>query len=146
MAKKASRSKGVRPVRSARWTVSSDEFRRFCEADVRIAAETRHANFYEPPSTIPAEGMEVMFADDGVLIGEGYFTLSISHGRCVYSVRSIASGVPMIEFETVLTTKVRTSSASIGTARTRERLRVPVAANATSGANNVVRKFDVALA
>ncbi len=130
----------------ARWTVSADEFRRFCEADARIGAETRTSNFYEPPRTIPAEGVEVIFSDDGVLIGEGFFPLSTTGGRRVHRVRSIAPGSPMIEFGTVLETRARTSSVTTSAVRSAETLRVPVATNATVQADGVVRRFDIAIA
>jgi len=130
----------------ARWTVSADEFRRFCERDARIGAESRTTNFYEPPRTVPAEGVEVIFSDDGVLIGEGYFPLSTTGARRVHRVRSIASGSPMIEFGTILETRARTSSVTTSAVRSAATLRVPVATDATVAADNVVRRFDVALA
>ncbi len=67
----------------ARWTVSADEFGRFCEEDARVESETRNSNFYKPPGTIPATGVEVIFSDDAVLIGDGYFPLSTTRGRRV---------------------------------------------------------------
>lgn len=130
----------------ARWTVSADEFRRFCEADARIDAETRTTNFYEPPRTTPAEGVEVIFSADGVLIGEGYFPLSTVDGRRVHRVHAITRGAPMIEFGTMLETRVRTSGAGMQTVRTAETLRVPVASDATIRADDVVRRFDAAIA
>ncbi len=131
---------------TARWTVSADEFRRFCDEDARIAAETRYSNFYEPPRTIPAEGVEVIFSDDGVLIGDGYFPLSLIGGRRVHRVRFIASSSPMIEFATILETRVRTSSMTTSAVRTAETLRVPVASSARVDAEDVVRAFNGAMA
>lgn len=130
----------------ARWTVSPDEFRQFCEADARVAAETRTNNFYEPPSTVPAEGVEVIFSDDGVLIGDGYFPLSTTGGRRVHRVRLLASGSPMIEFGTMLETRVRTSSVTTQAVRTAETLRVPVTNDARVHAEEVVRRFNDAVA
>ncbi len=130
----------------ARWTVSVDEFRRFCEAEARIATETRTINFYEPPSTVPAEGMEVIFSDDGVLIGDGYFPLSTTGGRRVHRVRLLTSGSLMIEFGTMLETRVRTSSVTTQAVRTAETLRVPVANDPRAQAEQVVRRFNDAVA
>jgi hypothetical protein len=141
----------VRAMRSGtsaigRWTVSADEFRRFCEVDARVESETRTSNFFEPPGTVPAKGVEVIFSDDAVLIGDGYFPLSTTGGRRVNRVRSIASNPPMIEFGTILETRARTSSVTTKSVRTAETLRVPVATDAASQAEQVVRRFDVAIA
>lgn len=130
----------------ARWTVSPDEFRRFLDADARIESDTRASNFLKPPGTIPAKGVEVIFSDDGVLIGDGYFPLSTTGGRRVHRVRSIASHPPMIEFGMILETRARTSSATTRAIRTAETLRVPVASDAAIQADNVVRRFEVAIA
>ena len=102
-------------------------------------------NFYRPPRTIPTEGVEVIFSREGVLIGDGYFPLSMSGGRRVESVNSIASDSPAIEFGTVLITAVRTSSAGARSIRIAEKLRVPVAPSAIRQADEVVRHFQAAL-
>ena len=73
----------------ARWTVSADEYRLFSKADAQLEAETRTTNFYEPLRTVPASGVEVIFASDAVLIGDGYFPLSTIGGRRVHRVRII---------------------------------------------------------
>ena len=130
----------------ARWTVSADEFRRFCDADTRFGAETYTTNFYEPPRTIPTQGVEVIFSDDGVLIGDGYFPLSVTRGRRVNRVRFVNAGAPMVEFGTILGTRVRTSSTTNAGVRTAETLRVPVASDATYQAHDVVGRFDLAIA
>lgn len=130
----------------ARWTVSADEFRQFQEADARMEAESRTTNFYEPPRPVPSDGVEVIFSNDGVLIGEGYFPLSTTSGRRVTRVHTITRGSPMIEFGTMLSTRVRTSSASMQTVRIAETLRVPVASDSLRQANDVARQFDIAIA
>ena len=130
----------------ARWTVSADEFRRFREADTRIEAASRTPNFYEPPPAIPAEGMEVIFSDSGVLIGDGYFPLSTVDGRRVHRVHTTGSGSPMIEFGMIMETRVRTSGASMQAVRTADTLRVPVATDAMRQADGVVRRFELAIA
>lgn len=130
----------------ARWTVSADEFRRFCDADARVEAETRTANFLKLPSAIPENGVEIIFATDGVLIGDGYFPLSTTKGRRVHRVRSIATNPPMIEFAMILETRARTSSTTSAAVRTTDTLRVPVASDAVREADQVVRQFDVAIA
>ena len=130
----------------ARWTVSADEFRRFLEADARIEAASRTPNFYDPPANIPAEGMEVIFSDSGVLIGDGYFPLSTIGGRRVHRVHTTTSGAPMIEFGMILESRARTSSTTNTAVRSADTLRVPVAADATRMADGVLRRFEYAIA
>ncbi|HEX4933553.1 MAG TPA: hypothetical protein VFV33_10275, partial [Gemmatimonadaceae bacterium] len=126
----------------ARWTVPAEQFARFCEGDERIAAESFSPNFYKPPDAVPAGGVEVIFAEDGVLIGGGYFPLSATGGRRVTRVRYLASNPPAIEFGTIMSGLVRTSSATMAARRTAETLRVPVATDATVQAADVVRRFE----
>ncbi|HRE83234.1 MAG TPA: hypothetical protein PLN52_19475, partial [Opitutaceae bacterium] len=91
-------------------------------------------NFYRPPGVISPDGVDVIFARDGVLIGDGYFPLSMRRGRRVESVKAIASSPPVIEFGTTMKIAVRTSSATTRTVRTSEKLRVPVAPDALAQA------------
>lgn len=126
----------------ARWTLPADQFNRFCEEKQRIPARSILTNFYKPPKTIPAAGVEVIFSDDGVLIGDGYLPLSTRRGRRVQSVRYINSDTPSIEFGTVLNTAVRTSSVTVDNLRTAEALRVPVARDAANQADEVVRRYQ----
>lgn len=126
----------------ARWTLPPAQFDRFRDEEQRIPAGSIMTNFYEPPKTTPAEGVEVIFSDEGVLIGGGYFPLSTSGGRRLQSVRYIPSHPPSIEFGTVIRTSVRTSSVTTPTYRTAEALRVPVSSDATMQAGHVVRRYQ----
>lgn len=126
----------------ARWTLPAEQFNRFCEEEQRIPAGSIKINFYKPPKAIPAGGLEVIFSDDGVLIGGGYFPLSTTGGRRLKSVRYIASNPPSIEFGTVMNTMVRTSSATTNSLRTAETLRVPVATDAAKQAVEVVHRYQ----
>lgn len=126
----------------ARWTLPAGQFKRFCEEEKHIPARSIMVNFYEPPKAVPAEGVEVIFSDGGVLIGDGYFPLSTKGGRRLQSVRHIASDPPSIEFGTVMNTTVRTSSATISSHRTVGSLRVPVAADAKKQAGEVVDRYQ----
>jgi len=130
----------------ARWTVPVEEFTRFCDEEQRISAGSIAVNFYRPPKAIPAGGVDVIFSDDGVLIGDGYFPLSTTRGRRVQNVRYIASDPPSIEFATVLKTAVRTSSATMSTQRIAETLRVPVATDARRQAGEVVHRYQTVIA
>lgn len=129
----------------ARWRLTAEQFRSFCEEEERVPAGIL-TNFYQPPKVIAPEGVEVIFGRDGVLIGDGYFPLSVKRGRRVERVSAIASDPPVIEFSTVLNAAVRTSSASVRTIRISEKLRVPVAPDALSQAEDVVRHYLAALA
>lgn len=130
----------------ARWTLTAEQFRRFCEEEQRVPASSIMTNFYQPPQAIPAEGVHVIFARDGVLIGDGYFPLSTTRGRRVERVEYLASGAPAIEFGTVMNSTVRTSSAGVKTVRISEKLRVPVAPDALAQAGEVVRHYQAVIA
>jgi hypothetical protein len=129
----------------ARWTLPAEQFARFCEEDRRVPARSIMTNYYKPPKTIPAEGVEVIFADNGVLIGGGYFPLSIIGGRCLQSVRYVDSDPPSLEFAMAMRTTVRTSSATMDSVRTAETLRVPVATDATRQAAEVARRYQAVI-
>lgn len=126
----------------ARWTVPSDQFKRFCEQDRSIPASSVMTNFYLPPQTVPEAGVEVIFSDHGVLIEDGYFPLSVYGGRRVRGVRYVASDPPSLEFSMTLTTQVRTSSATTQSRRSAVMLRVPVATDAVEQADAVVRRYQ----
>ncbi|MEO7243862.1 MAG: hypothetical protein ABIX12_01755 [Rubrivivax sp.] len=126
----------------ARWTLPAEQFNRFREEQQRIPAGSIMTNFYKPPKTTPAGAVEVIFSEDGVMIGGGYFPLSTTGGRRLQSVRYIASNPPSIEFGTVINTMARTSSTTINSYRTAEALRVPVSTDATKQAGEVVHRYQ----
>lgn len=130
---------------TARWTVSADEFKRFCEADRRNPAGSVMTNFYKPPPSIPADGVEVVFSDTGVMIGDGYFPLSATRGRRLEGVHEVVSDPPSIEFTTAFKGLVRTSSTTYESTRTVHLLRVPVASDAQTEAGAVVRSYQTIL-
>lgn len=129
----------------ARWTVPAEEFKRFCEEEARVPARSIMVNFYKPPRNIPPEGVEVVFSDEGVLIGDGYFPLSITRGRRVGNVRRVASDPSTIEFGMTMTAMARTSSATVDSSTVYENLRVPVASDAERLAAEVVRRYEARL-
>ena len=126
----------------ARWTLPAEVFSRFAEEEQRIPAKSIMTNFYKPPKTTPAGGVEVIFSDDGVLIGGGYFPLSTTGGRRLQSVRYIASDPPSIEFGTVMNASAQTSSTTISSHRLSESLRVPVSPDAGKQAGEVVDRYQ----
>ncbi|MEO8367194.1 MAG: hypothetical protein ABI538_13420 [Pseudoxanthomonas sp.] len=138
---------GMRSGRDAiaRWTVPANEFNRFREGEARIPKRSVMVNFYKPPHYIPEGGVEVVFSNRGVLIGDGYFPLSSRRGRRIESVRHVDSNPPSIEFSLAMTSPVRTSSVTVDNVRATHALRVPVAADATRQASEVVRCYQAIL-
>jgi hypothetical protein len=126
----------------ARWTVPAEQFDRFREEERCIPSSSIMTNFYKPPQRTPAEGVEVIFAENGVLIGGGYFPLSITGGRRLEGVRYVDSSPPSIEFSTAMTAMARTSSTTIDSSRMVQKLRIPVATEATRDADEVVRRYQ----
>jgi hypothetical protein len=129
----------------ARWVVPAGQFRAFCEEEACIPAGSVAVNFYRPPRTVPEQGVEVIFSDRGVLIDGGFFPLSVHDGRSLQSVRYNAPWPPSLEFGLLLTTTVRTSSASMRTVRASQALRIPVAMDARGQADTVVDHFQAVL-
>ena len=143
-------SRAVRDMRNgqhmiARWVVPTVQFSRFCENDRRIPAGSIMTNFYKPPRKVPAEGLEVIFATDGVLIGGGYFPLSVAGGRRLHGVRTVASDPPTIEFETIMKAKTGNSRGTVDTHDILETLRIPAPHDATSQVGAVLRHYQAAL-
>src|SRR5690606_3244681 len=123
-------SRVVRDMRNgqrmiARWVVPAEQFSRFCENDRRIPPGSITTNFYRPPRKVPAEGVDVIFAPDGVLIGDGYFPLSVTGGRRLQTVRTVASDPPTIEFETIMNAMTGNSRGTVDTSGLLETLRIP---------------------
>ncbi|HWL62253.1 MAG TPA: hypothetical protein VNQ32_05635 [Steroidobacteraceae bacterium] len=125
----------------ASWSVPAREFARFCEREQAIPARSILVNYYKPPAATPAEGVEVVFSDRGVLIGGGYFPLSVRGGRRVQSVEHVAGDPPAIQFGMGLHTSARTSSATVEGQHRLLLLRVPVALSARGQASEVADRF-----
>ena len=98
-------------------------------------------NYYRPPESIQEAGVEVRFADSGVLIGEGYFPLSATGSRRVECVRHAEAVPDALEFSIGLVSRARTSSVTSQSTRTLYVLRVPVARDAGHAANAVLRHY-----
>ena len=129
----------------ARWMVPAKQFHDFCAEEQRIAANSVMINFYRPPRDVPADGVEVIFSDRGVLIGGGWFPLSVTGGRALQGVRYNAAYPPTIEFELLLVTRARTSSTTIATRRELQSLRVPVAMEARGQVDAVLDRYQAAI-
>jgi hypothetical protein len=129
----------------ARWTVPVDAFNRFRENEAEHAA-AGHPNDYKLPRITPPQGVKVIFATDGVIIGDTFFglaTTGLAHIRQI----GIVPGDPMcIGFQTALTTGRVWSSggATFGTAL--GLLRIPVASGSRQEADAVLDHYTAALA
>lgn len=143
-------SRAVRDMRNgqrmiARWVVPAAQFSRFCENDRRIPPGSVMTNFYRPPRKVPVEGVEVIFAPDGVLIGGGYFPLSVTGGRRLQAVRTVYSDPPTIEFETIMNARTGNSRGTVNTSGLLETLRIPTTQDAAGQVGVVLRHFQAAL-
>ncbi len=143
-------SRVVRDMRNgqrviARWVVPAAQFSRFCENDRRIPPGSIMTNFYRPPKKVPVEGADVIFASDGVLIGGGYFPLSVAGGRRLHAVRTVASDPPTIEFETIMNARTGNSRGTVDTSGLLETLRIPATHDAAGQVGAVLRHYRAAL-
>jgi hypothetical protein len=134
----------IRAMRSgrtaiARWTLTPEEFARWREIDRRFA-ERGEANDYRAPKHVPAEGLDVIFSDSGVLIGGHYFGLATTGLNHFTSIRSIDSDPPMIAFGTVETRATNLSVVRVWKAQ--GTLRVPVARTAAAQGQKVALRYQ----
>jgi len=109
----------------ARWTVSPEELAAFAENNkARDALGPSYSNDWSPPRKIPAEGIEVKFDPDGVLVGGTYFGL-VTTGMFKFEGVQILPENPLaIEFGTVATTFSNATTIHVRT--TRGVLRLPI--------------------
>jgi hypothetical protein len=128
-----------------RWTVPADAFDRFRENEVGHVANG-HPNDYKLPRRTPPEGIEVIFAADGVIVGDTFFglaTTGLSHFRQV----GIVPGNPLcIGFQTALVTGRQRSSGTPAFSTVLGVLRIPVANSAHPEAKAVIDHYIAALA
>ena len=129
----------------ARWTVPADEFDRFRANEAGHAA-IGHPNDYKPPRRTPPGGIEVIFAKDGMIIGDTYFglaTTGLSHIRQA----GIVPGDPLcLGFQTAMTTGRAASSGTPSFSTVLGLLRIPVANAAHPEAKAVLDHYIAALA
>lgn len=129
----------------ARWTVPAEAVDRFRRNEANHAAEG-HPNDYKLPGRTPPQGLEVIFATDGVVIGDTFFGLATT-GLANIRQAGIVPGEPLcLGFRTSITTGRIQSS---GTPRIRNvlgLLRIPVADSAHAQAKTVLDHYIAALA
>lgn len=122
----------------ARWTVTAAELAEFAAHDsVRNALGGENRNAWTPPAAPPASGLEIIFATDGVLVGDSYFPLVTTGLVTIGSVQLLAESAPAIAFRIVTTWRhehrVRTAHGA---------LRLPVSRLAGAEAARVVHHFE----
>ncbi len=121
----------------ARWLVPPEACEAFRAADL-ARTEQGMKNDYRLPRRIPHAGLEVIFSNDAVLIGNFFYGLS-SSGIARFQGAKLLSGTPMLEFDTgMLRARVEPRVKiydAIGV------LRVPVSPMASDDARRVVRHF-----
>lgn len=134
------RGKGV----IARWTVSPSQLEGFREAEKVLPPHTGR-NAYKVPKKTPPEGIEVIFADDAVIVGDTYFGLS-STGMLSFHEVGIRPGNPMsFEFRLKLFFMRKSSGGGIITSQIPYVVRAPIATTATEEANRVLEHFRAIL-
>lgn len=138
---------GYRVVRDLRvgrtlfrgWTVSPADYDRFRGGDAALAPQ-RGPSDYRPLATTPAEGVEVAFSRDGLLIGGRYFVLAATGLQRFESATMIRSDPSMLQFGIVTTSVNRFSSRLV-----RSVLRVPLSSGALGEAEAVLAHYQAVL-
>lgn len=125
----------------ARWTVSAADFDAFRENDrQRNGLGLAYINDYRVPKKTPAAGVDVHFAEDGVLVGDTYFGL-VSTGMFTFEGVQMLPGSPLaLEFGTaaLLVSNVTT----VRIRKDRGVLRIPVGRLAVADAQRVLAHFS----
>ena len=142
---------GVRVMRAmrrgegeiARWTVSPDALDAFRKNEERRKA-LGDRNDYKLPARNPSGGLQVIFAADGVLVGDTYFGLASTGLSYFRSVQVLPENPLCIEFGTALVSGSNLSVPRLYTAT--GVLRIPVSRTATAQAKKVLAHFAKVLA
>lgn len=121
-----------------RWTVTAADFAEFAASDkARNTRGGEYLNDWSPSREPPSSGIEVIFVADGVLVGDTYFTLSITGLFRFTGVRMLSESPPAIAFRTIMTWANRFSvRTTVG------ELRIPVSRLAGAEAAKVVAHFE----
>ena len=123
----------------ARWTVAPATFELFRDREEQLRA-VGDDNDYRVPRQTPAAGLEILFSEDSVLIGDTFFGLA-STGMSRFRGVSLLPGSPScLAFQTVMTGATNLSTIRIyhvpGT------LRIPIAHNAGAAAARVLAHYQ----
>jgi len=80
----------------ARWTILPSEVEAFRTAEAGRKGDSH--NLYRVPKSLPPEGIEVIFSEDAVMIGDDFFGLSVTGVVSFKSVMARAGNPLCIEF------------------------------------------------
>lgn len=128
----------------ARWTVTPDTFERFREDELRREDEDG-PNDWRLPRRTPEGGVEVIFTEDAVLVGETLFGLASAGLAHVWSFQTLADNPLALRFDTAMTTSAWSSSGSRLVTRSGV-LRIPVATGSNEDLARVVEHYRLVLA
>lgn len=128
-----------------RWTVAADQFKRFRANEARHAREG-HPNVYTPPRRTPAEGVEIIFTADAVLIGDTFFGLATTGVQHIRQA-GIVPGDPLcLGFQTAILTGRQYATGVTTFRMAKGLLRIPVPDAAHADAKRVLDHYTAALA
>ena len=128
----------------ARWTVGAEVLDQFRD-DERRRVAAGDDNDWRTPRTSPAAGVEVIFAEDAVLVGDTLFGLASTGIAHVRAVETLADSPLTLRFETAMTAVE--GAGRNGSIVTRfGSLRIPVAPGANEALQRVVGHYRLVLA
>ncbi|MET0181074.1 MAG: hypothetical protein ABW194_11430 [Novosphingobium sp.] len=141
--------RGLRAVRAARagrrtlarWTVTPEEMAQFRVDDAaRNTLGPAYRNRWKPPRRAPAEGLDIIFTTDAVVVGGSLFPLVTTGGFRFAGVQVLPGRPLAIEFGVVETSV--TAEPSLSVWRDQAVLRLPVARRARDDLPGVLRHFQ----
>lgn len=121
-----------------RWAVTAAELADFAANDDAHNARGReHLNMWRRPRKLPAQGLDIIFVTDGVLVGDTYFALITTGLFKITGVRMLSESPPAIAFRTVATwVYEHRSHTAVGA------LRIPVSRAAGAAAARVLGHYE----
>ena len=120
-----------------RWTVSATELSEFVDNNAaRSALGTSYRNEWKPPRKPPAEGIEIIFVPDAVVVGSAFYSLVTTGLFRFTGVQELRQNPPAIEFG-VITVFASTTTVR----RFFNTLRLPVSRQARGELDRVLDHF-----
>lgn len=120
-----------------RWTVSATELAEFAANNAaRSALGTAYRNEWKPPRNSPAEGIEIIFVPDAVVVGRAFYSLVTTGWFRFTGVQELRENPPAIEFGVI---SVVVSTTTIR--RFVNTLRLPVSRSARGELDRVLDHF-----
>ena len=123
----------------ARWTVPPAQFDDFRTTEAAHKAAGRR-NDYKIPRKTPAEGVEIVFTANAVMVGDTFFGLARDGIARFTAARVVSGNPPCLAFATAMTVG-RTGSAGVRFDTYTGELRVPIARTSQAEARAVFEHF-----